>query len=293
MKVAVSGSNGLIGSAIVDHLRDAGHVVVRMVRHESQLGDGDILWSAEDGRLDPDDLRGLDAVFNYGAAPMDSGPWLPEQRTTRVEGTRLVAEAMASVDGGPEVLVAASAVGIYGDRGDEVLTEESAPGQGRLAEICRDWEAAAQPARDAGLRVIHSRTGVLLEDGSPLIDKVQLPFKLGVGGRVGSGAQWVPWMTLPDEVRALSFLLDSDLEGPFNVCGPDPVTNAELTAVLGKVWHRPTVVPVPVFAVRLLYGEVGKTLATVSQRAVPERLLSAGFEFRHPDVLAAASARLG
>lgn len=292
MRVAISGSSGLIGSALEDHLGDHGHEIVRMVRSEDDLREGDILWSVADGRLDPEDLRGCGAVFHFAAAPIDSGPWTDEIRDSRVDGTRLVAEAVASLDDGPDTLVAASAVGWYGSRGDEVLTEDSSPGDGFLAEMCKAWEQAAQPARNAGLRVVHPRTGVILAEGSPLIDKVQVPFKLGVGGRVGSGRQWIPWITLTDEVRALEFLLEGDLEGPVNLVGPDPVQNLRLTKALGSAWHRPTIFPVPVFAVRLLYGEVGATLATESQRAIPERLVRAGFTFRHPTVEAATEAAL-
>ncbi len=288
MKVAISGATGLIGSALADHLRARGDTVARLVRSPDDLGEGDILWSVADQRLDPDDLVGTDAVVHLAGEPIDTGPWKDSLRTSRVDGTRLLAEALAGLDGGPEVFVSASAVGYYGSRGDEVLTEESTPGDDFLADICVAWEAAAEPARAAGLRVAHPRTGVVLAEGGPLVDKVEVPFKLGVGGKVGSGAQFVPWISLDDEVRALAHLLDHDLSGPFNLTGPDPVRNTRMTKALGTAWHRPTVLPVPVFAVRLLYGEVGRDLATSSQRAIPQRLLESGFTFRHPTIEEAA-----
>ncbi len=297
MKVAISGATGLIGSALADHLRSDGHQVARLVRSASDLGSDDILWSIDDGRLDPADLVGTDAVVHLAGAPIGSDRWSDEVkeeiRSSRVDGTALLAEAMAGLDGGPTVFVSGSAVGWYGSRGDEVLTEDATAGDDFLAGVCVAWEAAADPAREAGIRVVHPRTGVVLAEDGPLVDKVELPFKLGVGGRVGSGQQWVPWISLEDEVRALAFLVTSDLEGPVNLTGPEPARNVRLTKALGAVWNRPTLVPVPIFAINLLYGEMGVTLATSSQRALPERLQAAGFTFHHDTVEAATAAALG
>jgi len=173
-----------------------------------------------------------------------------------------------------------------------VLTEDAAPGDDFLADVCRDWEAAAAPAREAGIRVVHPRTGVVIAADGPLIEKIDLPFRLGVGGKVGSGRQYVPWISLLDHVRALRFLLDGDLDGPVNLTAPTPVTNAELTRALGEVLHRPTVLPIPTFAVTALYGEMGRTLASVSQRVVPTRLLEVGFTFVHEELRAALRAAL-
>lgn len=291
MKVAISGATGLIGSALADHLRGEGHEVARLVRSEDDLRPGDVLWSVDDQRLDPDDLVGTDAVVHLAGAPIGQR-WTDEVRaeirSSRVDGTRLLATAIAGLDGGPEVFVSGSAVGWYGSRGDEVLTEESSPGDDFLADVCTAWESAADPAREAGLRVVHPRTGVVLAPDGPLVDKVELPFKLGVGGRVGSGKQFVPWISMEDQVRALAFLLTAELAGPVNVTGPEPVRNSRLTKALGAAWNRPTILPVPVFAIRLLYGEMGVTLATSSQRALPERLLEAGFTFTHDTVETAA-----
>lgn len=297
MKVAISGATGLIGSALTDHLRRDGHQVARLVRSTSDLQDGDILWSVDDQRLDPQDLVGTDAVVHLAGAPIGGARWTEEVKaeilSSRVDGTRLLAEAMADLGGGPEVFVSGSAVGYYGSRGDEVLTEESAAGDDFLANVCVAWEAAADPARDAGLRVVHPRTGVVIAEQGPLIDKVELPFKMGVGGRVGSGRQWVPWISLDDEVRALAFLATGALEGPVNLQGPDAARNTRLTKALGAAWNRPTVIPVPVFAINLLYGDMGVTLATASQRGVPTRLLEAGFTFRHETLESAVSDALG
>lgn len=295
MKIAITGATGLVGSSLTDHLRRRGDTVARMVRSEADLQPGDILWSVDDQRLDPDDLAGTDVVVHLAGAPIGKR-WTQEHKaevlSSRRDGTRLLAEALAALDDGPEVLVSGSAVGYYGSRGDEVLTEESAPGADFLADVCVAWEEAADPARAAGLRVVHPRTGVVLAPEGPLVDKVELPFKLGVGGRVGDGQQWVPWVSLDDEVRALAFLVDTEVEGPANVTGPDPVRNARLTKALGAAWHRPTVLLVPIFAVRLLYGEMGVELATASQRVLPTVLLEHGFEFVHNDVETAAKAAL-
>ncbi len=297
MKIAVSGATGLIGSALVDHLRANGHTVARLVRRESDLRDDDILWSVDDQRLDPSDLVGTNAVVHLAGAPIGQR-WTDEAKaeilSSRRDGTALLAGAIAGLDGGPEVFVSGSAVGFYGgSRGDEVLTEESSAGDDFLAEVVTTWESSADPAREAGLRVVHPRTGVVMAQDGDLIEKVQLPFRLGIGGKVGNGQQWVPWISLVDEIRALEYLVTSDLVGPVNLCGPDPVRNVRMTKALGSAWNRPTVLPVPVFAIRLLYGEMGVQLATASQRVIPEVLASSGFAFTHPSVEAALDAALG
>ncbi len=297
MRVAISGASGLIGRTLADALRADGHTVLRMVRDRAGAGPDDIFWSVAQREIDRDALATADAVVHLAGEPIGARRWTDEQkariRDSRVVGTDLIATAMAEVTGGPQVLLSGSAVGFYGDRGDEVLTEDSASGEGFLASVTRQWEEAAAPARAAGIRVVHPRTGVVIAEDGPLIEKVRLPFRLGIGGRVGSGRQWVPWISLDDEVAALRFLLDHDLEGPVNVTGPEPVRNTELTKALGTVMRRPTVMPVPVFALRLLYGEMGVTLATDSTRVRPERLTEAGFTWSHTDLLSALRAALG
>lgn len=297
MRVAVTGSTGLIGHALVQSLRRDGHTVHRVVRDRARATGGNIYWSVQRSELDADDLAGVEAVVHLAGEPIGKR-WTVAQkqrvRDSRVKGTHLLAQALASLDDGPGILVSQSGANYYGDRGDELVTEDVGAGDGFLADVCAQWEAAADPARDADVRVVHTRTGVVMAEGGPLVEKVERPFKLGVGGRVGSGQQWVPWISLEDEVRALRFLLDrDDVTGPVNLVGPEPVRNAELTRALGEVWHRPTLLPVPVFALRLLYGEMGVTLATESVRAVPQVLREAGFEWRHPDVRAAVQDALG
>ena len=297
MRVAVTGSSGLIGRALVDSLHRDGHQVHRVVRDRDRATGGDIYWSVADGEIDAAAFEGVDAVVHLAGEPIGRR-WTDAQkqrvRDSRVDGTRLLSDALASLSDRPAVLVSQSGANYYGDRGDQPLPEGSGPGSGFLAEVCQAWEQAADPARDAGIRVVHPRTGVVMAEEGPLIEKVELPFKLGVGGRVGSGQQWVPWVSLEDEVRALRFLVDTDsVVGPVNVVGPEPVRNVEMTKALGEVWHRPTVLPVPVVALRVLYGEMGVTLATESVRAVPETLRDAGFEWRHPDLRTALHAALG
>ncbi|MEX1164338.1 MAG: TIGR01777 family oxidoreductase [Nitriliruptor sp.] len=295
-RVAVTGSTGLIGEALVASLEADGHRVHRVTRSASSAGPDDVVWDPLGGRVDTAPLEGVDAVVHLAGEPIGAKRWSDEVKRaiheSRSTGTRTLAEALASLQRPPGVLVSGSAVGYYGDRGDEVLTEASTPGDDFLARVTIDWETAATPAAAAGIRVVHPRTGVVMAKDGPLIEKVELPFKLGVGGKVGSGEQYVAWIALEDEVRALRFLIDGDLEGPVNLTGPEPVTNAELTRALGAVMHRPTVVPIPTFAIKALYGEMGASLATVSQRAIPAVLQEAGFEFRHPRIRSALEVAL-
>lgn len=290
--IAITGSTGLIGEALVASLRADDHTIKRVVRDRAKAGPDDLVWDLGSRTIEAEQLEGLDAVVHLAAEPIRTGRLTSDYKRrlyeSRKVGTTLLAETLASLEAPPPVLVSASAVGYYGDRGDEVLTEESSQGEDFLAEVCAVYEASARPAAEAGIRVAHPRTGVVIAEGGPLIDKVKVPFKLGVGGKVGSGRQYVPWVALEDEVRALRFLIDNDqLEGPVNLCAPEPVTNQELTKALGEVLRRPTLLPIPALAMRLVYGELGETLATVSARAVPRRLLDAGFEFVHTDIRSA------
>jgi uncharacterized protein (TIGR01777 family) len=296
LRVAVSGSSGLIGSALVDSLQRDGHTVHRLVRDRARAGGDDIHWSVTEGVVDAERLEGVDAVVHLAGEPIGARRWSDEQkrriRDSRVDGTRLLAEALASLSAPPQMFVSGSAVGFYSTRGDEILTEAAPPGDDWLASVVVAWEAAADPARAAGLRVLHPRTGVVIASGGDLIEKVERPFKLGIGGRIGDGRQWIAWIALEDEVRALRFLIDHELDGPVNLVAPTPVQNRELTSALGDVLHRPTVLPTPLFGIRLLYGEMGVTLATTSQRAVPRRLEQAGFVFRHQQLRPALRAAL-
>lgn len=295
-RIAITGSTGLIGEALVSSLRADGHQVQRIVRRATDAGDDDVVWDLDRGTIDAAKLEGVDAVVHLAGEPIGASRWTDATkraiRESRAAGTTLIAETLAGLHDKPAVLVSSSAVGIYGDRGDEVLTETSTPGDDFLAEVCAVWESSADPARAAGIRVVHPRTGVVIADGGPLMDKLELPFKLGVGGKVGSGGQYVPWISLADEVRALRFLIDEHLDGAVNLVGPTAATNLDLTRALGRVLRRPTVLPIPAFAIRALYGEMGETLATVSQRVVPERLQQAGFSFTHESIESALRAAL-
>lgn len=296
MRVAVTGSSGLIGRALVASLEADGHTVHRLVRDRGAATGTDVYWSVEKGEIDAEALEGVDAVVHLAGEPIGKR-WTAEQKArilhSRVDGTRLLAEALASLEQRPRVLVSQSGANYYGDRADEVLTEAEGAGSGFLASVCAAWEGAADAARQAGIRVVHPRTGVVMAPGGPLIEKVELPFKLGLGGRVGSGRQWVPWISLADVVAALRFVVDhDDVAGPVNLVAPDPVRNVDMTRALGDVWNRPTIFPVPIVALRVLYGEMGVTLATESVRAVPARLEEAGFQWRHRDLRSALEAVL-
>lgn len=296
MRVAITGSNGLIGRALIDSLAADGHEVVRIVRDSSQAGEQDAVWDVKNRTIGADKLEGVDAVVHLAGEPIGDSRWSDRTKReihhSRLYGTKLIAETLAGLQAPPQVFLSGSAVGFYGDRGSQVLTEDADPGEGFLADVCRDWEAAAQPAVDAGIRTAWLRTGVTIAEGGPLIDKIELPFKLGVGGKVGGGRQYVPWIALEDHLRAMRFLLESEVDGPVNLTTPEPVTNAELTKALGKALNRPTILPIPTFAVTLLYGEMGRVLATSSQRAVPQRLLDEGFEFTQTDLTEALTVAL-
>ncbi|MEX2532694.1 MAG: TIGR01777 family oxidoreductase [Nitriliruptoraceae bacterium] len=285
--IAVTGASGLIGTKLVATLAANGHTVKRLVRGDN-TGPDAIRWDLDAHTIDQDGLNGVDAVVHLAGEPIGAKRWTAatKQRIldSRVTGTTLIASALTRLDTPPSVFVCGSAIGVYGDRGDEELSEDSARGDGFLADVVVAWEAAAQPAIDHGIRTVFARTGVVLAEGSPLIDKVRLPFLFGVGGRIGTGRQYVPWISLEDEIRALIYLIENDLSGPVNLTAPNPVTNAELTRAIGEVLRRPTVLPTHVAALRALYGEMGETLATVSNRVLPTRLTTSGFTFTHTDV---------
>jgi uncharacterized protein (TIGR01777 family) len=297
LRVAVTGSSGLIGSALRRALSDAGHTAVPMVRRAA--GADEIAWDPGRETVDAASLAGIDAVVHLAGAGIGDRRWTPARRAeivrSRVDTTALVARTLATVEPRPAVLVSASAVGIYGNRGDEVLTEDSAPGSGFLADLCRDWEAAAAPAAEVGVRVVHLRSGIVLSAAGGALAR-QLPlFRLGLGGRLGSGRQWTSWVALEDELRAILFALSHDaLHGPVNVTAPTPVTNRDFTAVLGRVLHRPAVLPVPPPAMALVFGrDLVEEVVLASQRALPRRLQDAGFEFARPELGAALKVVLG
>lgn len=289
LRVAVTGATGLVGSALVPALLAAGHRVDRVSRRRPAVGTTDIQWEPARGQLDPRALEGVDAVVHLAGETIAALRWTPAVkeriRRSRVDGTRLLAETLGRLTRRPRVLVAVSGVGYYGNRGDTPLTEESLPGSGFLAEVCREWEAAADPARVAGIRVVHPRLGVVLAGQGGALPRMALPFRLGAGGVIGDGRQYWSWIELNDLVRVIELCLALEtLAGPVNAVAPTPVTNREFTRVLGRALGRPTLVPLPALAVRLLLGEMGQALLLDSARVLPRRLERAGFRFRHPDL---------
>lgn len=289
MRVAVAGASGLIGSALVRQLRSSGHEAVRLVRDRNERADDARYWNPATGDIDDDAFAGVDGVVNLAGAGIGDRRWSErrkrELRLSRVDATELLVEAMGAASTPPAVLVAGSAVGYYGDRGDEVLDEQSGPGTGFLAALSADWEAAAAQAESAGIRVALARTGLVVADNAPFLTRMLPLFKLGLGGPLGRGQQWWPWVSLEDEVRALVFLLESGVSGPVNLCAPNPATNREFTGVLASVLRRPAALAVPRFGPRLLLGrELADELLFSSTRAHPAALADAGFEFRHPNL---------
>jgi uncharacterized protein (TIGR01777 family) len=278
------------------HLTAQGHDVVQLVRREPSTPD-QARWWPEQGIVDTDALLAADAVINLAGAGVQDKRWNEAYkkvlRSSRVEPTRTLARAIAELpDGRRPALINQSGVNFYGDRGDEILDEDSAPGEGFLPDLAIAWEAATAMAEDAGARVVKMRTGLPLDKGGGMLKEMLLPFRLGVGGKISGGRMWMTVMSMADWLGVVSFLLErDDIAGPVNVVGPRPVRNAELTAALGRALHRPTIAPIPGFAVRLLYGEVADDFLT-SHRAVPKVLLAAGYPFRHPDLDSALRAAL-
>jgi uncharacterized protein len=291
LHIAITGATGFIGSALVAQLAAAGHAVRRLLRSERQRRPDDVLWDPAAGRLDPHALEGVDAVIHLAGEPI-AQRWTTAAkrriRDSRIRGTALLARTIASLAQPPRVLVSGSAMGIYGDRGDEELDETSAPGHGFLAEVATAWEASAEPATRAGIRVVNVRTGLVLSPRGGALAKLLVPFRMGVGGRVGSGRQWVSWIGLADTVGALTHAVSTESRtGAVNLSSPSPVTNAELTKTLATVLRRPALVPVPAFALRLAFGEMGQATLLASQRMRPRRLLETGYRFRFPTLEAA------
>lgn len=288
LQVAVTGASGLIGSAVVARLQAAGHTIKRLVRRSAAEPD-EVAWDPDGGTIDAQSLSGVDAVLHLAGESIAAGRWTAAKkmriRESRVRGTRLVAETLQNLDPKPKVLVAASAIGYYGDRGTDQLDETSGPGEGFLVEVCRAWEAATDPAREAGIRVVNGRVGVVLSSQGGALPRMLTPFKAGLGGKVGSGKQYMSWIALDDVARAFHFAVETEmLSGPVNFVSPAPVTNAQFTKTLGRVLRRPTVLPLPAFAARLALGQMADELLLASARVVPARLTEAGFSFEYPQL---------
>jgi len=297
MKVAITGSTGLIGTALSADLAGAGHEIVRLVRRAPQ-SPGEVRWDplAPAGGLDPAAVSGIDAVIHLAGASIASGRWTAarkaELRASRIQGTTALVAAMTAAAIRPAVLLSGSAVGWYGDTGERVVDESAPAGSGFLARLVRDWESAAQAAGSAGIRVANLRTGIVLSRQGGMLGRLVLPFRLGLGARIGSGRQFISWIALADEVRAIRFLLDhAEMDGPVNLTAPGPVTNAELTAALARAVRRPALLRLPAPVLRTALGEVSSELLA-GARVVPRRLREAGFRFQYADIDAALAAEL-
>jgi len=282
MKILISGSHGLVGKALIKSLTTDGHDIVRLVRGSPR--GAEIEWHPNQDRIDAAQLEGFDVVVHLAGENIASGRWTGEKkraiRESRVKGTSLLSESLAHLSRPPSLFLSASAIGYYGDRGDELLTEKSAPGEGFLPSVCSEWENATKPAIEKGIRTVHTRFGVILDRDEGALAKMLPPFKMGIGGRIGDGKQWMSWIALDDVVNGLKFLIaDTSISGPVNFVAPNPVTNAEFTKALGRLLSRPTLFPVPAFGARLAFGEMADALLLSSQKVEPSVLRDRGFPF--------------
>jgi uncharacterized protein (TIGR01777 family) len=289
MIIAVTGSTGMVGSALVTALEGRGHLVRRLVRHEVGDGDHEIHWNPDAGKIDAAELNGIDGVVHLAGENIAGGRWNADFKRrileSRTKGTRLLSETLAGLEMKPSVLVSASAIGYYGNRYDEEVDELAPSGNGFLAEVCREWEAATEPAHDAGIRVVKLRIGPVLSRQGGALAKMLTPFKLGLGGVVGSGKQYFSWIVLDDLVSAIVFALENDaLVGPVNAVAPHSVTNREFTKTLGRVLGRPTIFPMPAFAARLAFGEMADEMLLGGARVAPHELTAASFKFAYPEL---------
>ncbi len=297
MKVLISGASGLIGTALTSALRARGHEPVPLVRPPSTAGPGQVRWNPETGELDLAGAAGASAVVNLAGASIAAGRWTEARKrllwSSRVDATRSLIAALSRLSPPPAVFISASAVGYYGDRGEEVLTEASAPGDDFLARLAQNWEAAAQQAAQHGMRTVILRFGMVLAPHGGALARMLPPFRLGLGGPLGSGRQWMSWIALEDALGIIAWALEhSNWQGVYNAVAPEPVRNRDFTRTLGRTLHRPAVFPVPAFALRLLFGELADALLLASQRVVPERLKAAGYQYAYNDLAMALAAML-
>jgi uncharacterized protein len=297
MKVAITGSSGLIGSSLVGALEGAGHTAIRVVRHDDP-GTDEIAWDPAAGTIDTAGFEGVDAVVHLAGAGIGDKRWTEERKRlileSRTQGTDLLTRTLAGLDRKPAVLLSASGIDYYADSGDEILTEHSGPGKGFLSDVCQRWEAAAAPAVEAGIRTCFLRTGIVQTPDGGALERMLLPFKLGLGGRQGPGDQWWSWISIDDHVRAMLHLLHTDVEGPVNLTAPNPVRNKEFAKALGRELGRPTILPTPKLAPMLMVGkELTEALLYTSRRVLPTVLEADGFTFRHPTIEVCLASMLG
>jgi len=288
MKVLITGASGLIGTALQRSFKAKGWEVLRASRHEPKSAD-EVQWSIEEGFADLGKIDGVDAVIHLAGESVNGLRWTDEKkkaiRDSRVKGTHNLVKDLSKLKDRPKVLVAASAIGFYGERGDEEITESSASGVGFLADVSKEWESEARRAEDAGIRTVLLRTGIVLSKDGGALGTMLTPFKLGVGGVVGSGKQWMSWISLDDHVRAIEFVIEHEnIRGAVNAVSPHPVTNEEFTKTMGDVLYRPTFLPLPEFVVSMALGEMGDELLLTSTKVIPKRLEDAGFEFEYPEL---------
>jgi uncharacterized protein len=285
MKILISGSSGLVGKTLSTALRKQGHTVVRLVRPGGTPSAGDVSWDPMAATMDTAAIEGTDAVVHLSGASIAGGRWTPQRkailRSSRIDTTRVLVDSLGNLRAKPSVLVCASATGYYGNRGDEILTESSGTGTDFLALLARDWEAEACRAERSGIRTAILRFGLILAKDGGALARMLLPFRFGLGGRFGPGTQWMPWITLEDTIAIIRLsIANAQFSGPWNVVAPNPVRNSEFTRILADVLHRPAMFTVPAFALRLAVGEMAESLLLASQRAVPARLLAAGYPFQ-------------
>jgi len=289
MRILVTGSSGLVGSALTVSLLTEGHTVVRLVRRPSADPEHEIFWDPIGGILKPAMLEGIDAAVHLAGESIAGGRWTPEKKQrifdSRLRGTKLLVEALLSLSKPPGALISASAIGFYGNRGEEILREDNAPGTGFLPDLCRHWEDAAQAASKSRIRVVIPRIGLVLSERGGALGKMLLPFRLGLGGKIGSGNQYVSWIVLDDLVRAIRHMIqDRNLSGPVNAVSPRAVTNLEFTRALGRALSRPALFPLPAFAARIVMGEMADELLLSSARVEPVRLVATGYRFQFPEL---------
>ena len=291
MKILIGGSHGLVGTALIKSLEAQAHEIFRLVRH-APTSKTEVEWSPDRYSIALARIEGFDAVVNLAGESIAEGSWTDDKkrriRESRVKGTKLLGDALANLTVPPKSFVCASAIGYYGNRGGEVLTETSAPGDDFLAKVCAEWEGATALATEKGIRVVNTRFGIILDTNGGALKKMLPPFRMGVGGRIGGGQQWMSWIALDDVIRGIEFaLVNESIRGPVNYVAPHPVSNAVFTNSLGKVLSRPTIFPIPAFAIKLMFGEMGEALLLGGQRVAPERLLGGGYEFSYSQLEAA------